>query len=81
MQTYDAAYDWGSDTLKACRDILVAADTGADIVIHRGRFNADDERHVTTVSRACEDSNVELVIRGVPDPGQVYPHITFIEEM
>lgn len=80
MQTYDAAHNWGDNTLKACRDILYASAEGADIVVHKGEFNTQDERHLSTISRACASTNTELVIRGIPDPGKVYPHITFIEE-
>lgn len=79
MQTHNV-YDWDNNTLKACRDILHASRQGSSIVIHTGEFRSDDDRHMTTISHACVDSDVELVIRGVEDPGVVYPHITFIEE-
>lgn len=79
MQTY-SVFNWGNSTLKACRDILHASKDGADILIHRGDFHVTDERHLTTISHACVDSDVELVVHGVSDPGEVFPHITFIEE-
>lgn len=79
MQTYKAS-NWGGDTLQACRDIVKAQAEGADIVIHEGDFNVDSERHLSTISRACVGSDVELVLKGVHDPETVYPHITFIEE-
>ena len=78
MQTYKAS-NWGIDTLQACRDVLKAKSEGADI-IHDGDFNVTNESHLSTISRACVDSGIEVVIRGVHDPEIVYPHITFIEE-
>lgn len=79
MQTYKVS-NWGIDTLQACRDVMKANAEGADIIIHDGEFNVTNEGHLRTISRACVDSGVELVIRGVRDPEIVYPHITFIEE-
>ena len=79
MQTTKVT-DWGSDTLQACREIVSASTDGADILVHEGEFNGKDDRHMSTISRACVGSNVELVVKGVSDPGVVYPHITFIEE-
>lgn len=79
MQTYKAS-NWGIDTLQACRDILKAKAEGSDILIHTGDFDANNERHLSTISRACVDSGVEVVLQGVHDPEIVYPHITFIEE-
>lgn len=80
MKTFKAS-NWGSDTLQACRDIVKARSEGADIVVHDGAFNANSYKHLSTISRACIGSDVELVIRGVPDQDTVYPHITFIEEL
>lgn len=79
MQTFRVS-NWGTDTLQACRDILEAKSEGSDIIIHDGDFNTDAPHHLSTISRACVDSGVELVVRGVQDPEIVYPHITFIEE-
>lgn len=79
MQTYKAS-NWGIDTLQACRDVMKANAEGADIIIHDGDFNVTNEGHLSTISRACADSGIEVVIRGVHDPEIVYPHITFIEE-
>ena len=79
MQTYKVS-NWGIDTLQACRDILKAKTEGSDIIIHDGEFSVTNECHLSTISHACVDSEVELVIRGVHDPGIVFPHITFIEE-
>lgn len=79
MQTY-RANDWGGDTLQACRDIVQARNAGADIIIHEGKFAASRENHLSTISRACADSGIEVVLHGVPDPDIVYPHITFVEE-
>ena len=79
MQTTKVA-NWGNDTLQACREIVGASEKGNDILVHEGEFNVKDDRHISTISRACVGSNVELVVKGVPDPGVVYPHITFIEE-
>ena len=79
MKTYKTS-NWGTDTLQACRDIMKAGSEGSDIIVHDGDFNTESSRHLSTISRACVDSGVELVVRGVQDPEIVYPHITFIEE-
>lgn len=79
MQTYKAS-SWGADTLQACRDIMKAASEGADIIVHDGDFSTDCPRHLSTISNACIDRGVEVVIQGVSGPEIVYPHITFIEE-
>lgn len=79
MQTYKVS-NWGTDTLQACRDILEAKSEGSDIIIHDGDFITDAPHHLSTISRACVDAGIELVVRGVQDPEIVYPHITFIEE-
>lgn len=79
MQTYKVS-NWGIDTLQACRDILKAKAEGLDIIIHDGEFSVTNECHLSTISRACEDLGIDVVIRGAHDPEIVYPHITFIEE-
>lgn len=79
MQTNNVR-DWGSDTLQACRDIVKARRDGVDILIHEGDIDTHSDHNLSTISNACVDSEVELVIKGAHDPGAVFPHITFIEE-
>lgn len=79
MQT-KTVNDWGSNTLQACKDIMEASRNGIDILLHEGKFDPVNERHIHTISNACVDCGVEVVIKGITDPGVVYPHITFIEE-
>lgn len=79
MKTYKAS-DWGGNTLEACRDVFRAKDDGADIIVHVGHFEATSDHHLSTISNACVDTGIELVVRGTSDPGVVYPHITFVEQ-
>lgn len=79
MKTFESS-NWGSDTLEACRDIVRAKSVGADIIVHEGEFSTEGDHHLSTISNACVDSGVELVLKGVHDPGTVHPHITFVEE-
>lgn len=79
IKTTDS-YDWGTNVIYACSEIIQAGDNKVSVIRHHGKIAVHTQYFMSTVSHICEEQEVELVIYGYPELDIVYPHITTVEE-
>ena len=72
------ARNWGSNTIKATREIVTAAKAGADVIEHFGLFDTKSRKHLSAISSACRSVDVELVVHNVVEPGYPVAHVSFV---